>query len=67
VTKTPKPSPQEVADAIAYFRATSNRHDLTDILTAATGGAPEPEPAPEEAPEPDKGKPGLASRLHMKK
>lgn len=28
---------QDVEDAIAYFRATSNRHDLTDILEAALG------------------------------
>ena len=28
-------TPQDVKDAIAYFKSTSNRHDLTDILEAA--------------------------------
>jgi hypothetical protein len=63
--KAPKPSQQEVADAIAYFRATSNRRDLTDILTAALGG--EPEPATTDPEHTHTEKHTLGQKLGMKK
>jgi hypothetical protein len=30
-----QPHPEEVAHALAYFRSTTNRHDLVDILASA--------------------------------
>jgi hypothetical protein len=54
------PTEQEVKDAIAYFRSTTNRHDLTDILTAWLEGAGVPAPSQTD-------KPTLAQKLSMKK
>lgn len=62
--KQPKPTKQAVADAIAYFRATSNRHDLTDILTAALG---EPVPAEKATEQAAQTKPTIGQKLGMKK
>jgi hypothetical protein len=37
VTKQDKPSQPEVIAALGYFRSTTNRHDLVDVLAAALG------------------------------
>jgi hypothetical protein len=56
----PLPTQQEVKDAIAYFRSTTNRHDLTDILTAWLEGSGVPAPSGQD-------KPSVAQRLGVKK